>query len=758
MSTTSIDDVKLDDVKSWSRSLSAAVRHAIAADMHDYFTHTGKHIKPDAPAVAPAALPPTRPLQRPIPTGLSRTESQLWEFDKDDHDFRHAYLKGVPDFIAGYFGKRYQHIYEKEGRRRANTFLRETMGKKVSARLQLVMRNYRTAPENLRFNASYGADDPFQDSCRTTNLTIESIKPAAAAVTLLAEMSRDQIDKLAEKTADGLFGELTRYFEIITGKCADADDLEIMTGVYKHMAELTHSLGVDVPYWENYRKGKLTVPRCESALLRMTCKKWWTRKLRTMGARMYEHMAIAAGQVQKAASPYVSRRCLRDWHEQKKRNAEMIKAMALRNKETGEEVPLADSVYASVANPAIRRCELMTRMRGFEDIANNEGLEGDFYTLTAPSAYHSTHINGGFNEKWNGSNPRDTQKYLCGVWAKARAKLNRDGIRVFGFRVAEPHHDGTPHWHMLLFFRPENREAIRSVLREYALQEDGDEAGAEFARFKAKEIDPALGSATGYIAKYISKNIDGYALDGEKDDETGEDLKESSKSVTAWASRWRIRQFQQIGGAPVTVWRELRRLRDQKFEHKDMDAVLAAADVGCWATYTNAQGGPLVNRSSLVIRLAYKKRDELNAYEEPVEVVAGVYSPWHSQLPVIDTRPIEWEIVPRSNKQDAAPAASALALSGCEAPPRSSVNNCTGRAHGIDDNTGSGVAERLITELKARGFGMWGSSNGLRSPDFDTQSLRETAELLLRGCRFNAGSGMSLHLQNGRLVETENFT
>ncbi|MDA1381704.1 hypothetical protein PCI56_23750 [Plesiomonas shigelloides subsp. oncorhynchi] len=122
MSTTSIDDVKLDDVKSWSRSLSAAVRHAIAADMHDYFTHTGKHIKPDAPAVAPAALPPTRPLQRPIPTGLSRTESQLWEFDKDDHDFRHTYLKGVPDFIAGYFGKRYQHIYEKEGRRRANTF------------------------------------------------------------------------------------------------------------------------------------------------------------------------------------------------------------------------------------------------------------------------------------------------------------------------------------------------------------------------------------------------------------------------------------------------------------------------------------------------------------------------------------------------------------------------------------------------------------------------------------------------------------
>lgn len=741
----------IDDVKLWTGSLSAAVRHAIAADMHNYFEHTGQFMKHDASAVAPAPLPPTPPIERPIPDGITRTEAMLWAFDKDDHNFRHTYLQGVPDFIASYFGRRYQTIYQKEGRKRANTFLRETMGKKVLARLQLVLRNYRTAPADLKFTPAYcGSDDSFNNT--STYKTIDAIKPTAAAVTLLAEMSRDQIERMAEKTADGLFGELGRHFEIITGKCADQSDLEIMCGVYKYMAELTQSMGVDVPYWCHYKKGRMTVPKCESALLRMTCKKWWTRKLRDMGARMYEHMAIAAGQVQKAASAYVSRRCLRDWHEQKKRNAEMIKAMVLRNKETGEEIPLSDSVYASVANPAIRRCELMTRMRGFEDIANNEGLEGDFYTLTAPSAYHSTHINGGFNEKWNGANPRDTQKYLCGVWAKARAKLSRDGIRIFGFRVAEPHHDGTPHWHMLLFFRPEHRETIRRVLREYALQEDGDETGAEFARFKAKEIDPALGSATGYIAKYISKNIDGYALDGEKDDETGEDLKESSKAVTAWASRWRIRQFQQIGGAPVTVWRELRRLRDQTFTHGDMDAVLAAADVGCWATYTQAQGGPLVRRDELIVRLAYKIRDGLNTYEEPVHVIAGVYSPHHAQLPIIDTRPIEWEIVPRTNKQDAAPAASALDLA-LNMPPWSSVNNCTGRAHGIDDNTDTGVAEKLIYELKARGFGICGSTRGPRSPDFDMECLRDTAKMLLRGCWFNAGAGIRLHLQNGRLVE-----
>jgi len=137
---------------------------------------------------------------------------------------------------------------------------------------------------------------------------------------------------------------------------------------------------------------------------------------------------------------------------------------------------------------------------------------------------------------------------------------------------------------MLMFMRPEDADQVRQAIRDYAFQQDSNELTtdkARKARFHAEAIDPDKGSATGYVAKYISKNIDGYALD----DESGKELKETAPAVSAWAARWHIRQFQFVGGARVTVYRELRRMNDTETAHGfsvEFAAAHDAADVGNW--------------------------------------------------------------------------------------------------------------------------------------------------------------------------------
>ncbi|EMO4271961.1 phage replication protein [Klebsiella variicola] len=485
---------------------------------------------------------------------------------------------------------------------------------------------------------------------------------------------KKELKRLAYTLADIFTSEFIRESDHQLARTGDPE-FAALSG-YGRIASLAVHLKTPIPGWTAYCNEELEAEDALRAVLRLESPQWWLNRLRRIHARWREHLMIAAGYVQKKSSPYSSAPCLTEWLAQKKANREYLKAMELEDQDTGERISLIDKVAGSVANPANRRRELMTRMRGFEDLAKLEGLAGDFYTLTAPSRYHSKQHNGRRNNKYCGASPRETQQYLCKVWARTRAAWKRKGIRVFGFRVVEPHHDATPHWHLLLFMRPECVEQAREIFRKYALKEDGNEPGAQENRFQVVPIDDAHGSATGYIAKYISKNIDGFALDGEKDDETGEDLKEMSLRVSAWASRWAIRQFQQIGGAPVTVYRELRRLGDRELVlHPELETARQAANGGEWDNYVLAQGGPLVERDKLRIRLNYETTENGNAYGDNVQRITGIYCPITGNDSLIFTRTTQYKIVPK--RQSADGVAVDVGFSGGSAAPRSSVNNCT---------------------------------------------------------------------------------
>ncbi|WP_182075470.1 replication endonuclease [Deefgea sp. CFH1-16] len=254
------------------------------------------------------------------------------------------------------------------------------------------------------------------------------------------------------------------------------------------------------------------------------------------------------------------------------------------------------------------------------------------------------------------SSPKQAQEYLCETWGLLRTALSNRGIEIYGVRVAEPHHDGCPHWHLLIFVERKHRGVFVRLCRRYFRAMDKDEPMAWKHRFNVKDIDWSRGSAAGYLIKYICKNIDGQGMVdvqgfAEADFDSDLNIVSAAERVNAWSSCWAIRQFQFVGTPPVGVWRELRRIDGEISE--EFTAAADAADHGDWAEFTRIMK---VDRKVLL-----KKDNGLNKYREPVEKVKGLIDVATGDS--IITREREWELVFGG-------------VSDFELP-RTSVNNCT---------------------------------------------------------------------------------
>ncbi|OLO11409.1 hypothetical protein BTW10_09990 [Chromohalobacter japonicus] len=359
----------------------------------------------------------------------------------------------------------------------------------------------------------------------------------------------------------------------------------------RHVAREASSLGDDVVL--AYQRAARRVERHQldaptgyghrGGLARMSCPMWWRRQLRRLNARRLEQRERVLGRVHVRAGVYVSHQGLAQRRAQQRRNSHAMQEVFATNQH-GQEYSLAELAELGLANPDNRRAELMVRLNQTTEEAERLGHVAVFYTITCPSRFHPVVKNKGApypNPSYDGSTPRDAQAYLQGVWSRARAKLKRDGLGIYGLRTAEPHHDGCPHWHLLLFMRPEDRGEITRILESYACEADpgeiarrpGDsDAAAEKrreSRFQPIIMDPAKGSAAAYIAKYISKNINGEQFAGSSRygtqlDKNGYHMDTAAPRVEAWAATWGIRQFQFVGLPSVSVWRELRRLSEQQ--------------------------------------------------------------------------------------------------------------------------------------------------------------------------------------------------
>jgi hypothetical protein len=243
----------------------------------------------------------------------------------------------------------------------------------------LVNRWYSEVPGGRHFDATIGHHPEYFAS---TNLKVWADRLGGSRLPLDAKDSDicDAADQLAVRCAD---------------RAKIYHDMQSLRAAMNRIAE-----GQKIEQPQAWDEEKQSGVKDGPAVARMADPLWWRRKLLRVHAKRVEGAAIDLGYVNRARDCYVSN----------------------------------ESVY--------RRAELMTRISGFERTAQEMSHAGLFFTMTCPSRMHKWATAKGAdnrvikNKRYDGTLPGEAQKYLAKVWSRIRARLARQGIQPYGFRIA----------------------------------------------------------------------------------------------------------------------------------------------------------------------------------------------------------------------------------------------------------------------------------------------------------------------------------
>ena len=225
-----------------------------------------------------------------------------------------------------------------------------------------------------------------------------------------------------------------------------------------------------------------------------------------------------------------------------KRQSDFLNYSYIQNNSTGQQFSLKDCIISSNHSPNRYYGEIQNRINTLEKEATEQNLTPVFLTLTLPSEFHmmKTTKKGNLvkNPKYNGTEPKEAVKILTKMWGKLRQDRSLKELsklqRMY-YRVNEPHKDGTPHTHILLFI-PKDR--ITRVAKAFN----------HLFNPKTNKFEKDIKSATSYIMKYINKTLPMSKKEITKQDEY----------LNAWYIKHRINRFcASRSTAPMYLYRML---------------------------------------------------------------------------------------------------------------------------------------------------------------------------------------------------------
>ncbi|QKJ27578.1 replication endonuclease [Aliarcobacter cibarius] len=256
--------------------------------------------------------------------------------------------------------------------------------------------------------------------------------------------------------------------------------------------------------------------------------------------------------------------------EKLKKQNSFLEYNYIHDKISNTKIPLKDLVISANHNPDRYHALIQNRINTLSNEAKEKDLFPIFMTLTLPSEFHKMKMDKKTNaliknQKYNHVTPKEAVKYLTKMFSKLRhdrslKELTKDE-RMY-FRVNEPHKDGTPHTHILLFVPKSSVDRVVTAFKRLF-----DE--------KANDIQTDIKNATSYVMKYINKTL---PLSKKAN------LSIKEKYLNAWYCKNRIIRFNCSKTlAPLSLYR----LLHEKFSLKELTTLVKKKSLAIFVLQTN---------------------------------------------------------------------------------------------------------------------------------------------------------------------------
>ena len=356
--------------------------------------------------------------------------------------------------------------------------------------------------------------------------------------------------------------------------------------------------------------GLLTTPKNQMdtpEAKRARCPMHQRRALRRRAGGARQHLAALLGTIGAGGAAYADAYAVSCWRERQAAAAFFGMNRVLLF-EDGTQVPMWDVMESS---RKARLATLYVQMLAVDDLAQRRAMVPVFITMTLPPRHHPNPKHGlpydGLD--WQDApSPDETDAALADQWARFRTRLSTDRVPLLGPRVIEPHKDGCPHLHALLYAQSMNQAAL---MDEHLQAVCPEPIAGERIASKLEYIDRAKGSPATYIMKYLLKCLPAHEEAAEQADGTitdgDPDHLAHHAECQAWGSERRLRRFDWLGLHGLrTVWQRVRNITEDEVAAAPdrMQKANAAMKAGAWGDALEALGAVRACTDTTMPRMA----------------------------------------------------------------------------------------------------------------------------------------------------------